>query len=488
MHEELVMYDAIGQADLVHNRAARPVDLVEAALSRIEQLDPVLNSVIHLDPEGALATAEQMDPDLPFAGVPILVKDLAAEVQGMPLHEGSAYLDGYVSDHDQTYIARLRRAGFVILGKTNTPEFGMLPSAESARHGATGNPWDPSRSAGGSSGGSAAAVASGMVPVAHGNDLGGSIRIPASACGLFGLKPTRGRNPLGPRYGDVLLGWAVEHVLTRTVRDSAALLDVTAGPEPGDPYPPPPHIGSWLEATRSPSRPLRIAVGRRTDNGDPLHPAAQAAVDDAANLLHSLGHEVVDRELPPITPTLGSAIGTMYGALVDWVVRYWQDELGRDPQPGELEPRTDAFWRAGHQVSAGEMLMAHTRLQEYSRRIAAAYDNPGDGFDLCLTPTVGTSTPRLGELVSTASRDASARASRWISQPLVIANLTGRAAMSVPLWTDDDGLPLGVHLLGTAGGEATLLQLATQLEQARPWHQMWPPVSAPNLMPAHIRR
>ena len=197
---------------------------------------------------------------------------------------------------------------------------------------------------------------------------------------------------------------------------------------------------------------------------------------------------MVDRELPPITPALGSAIGTMYGALIDWVVRYWQDELGRDPQPGELEPRTDAFWRAGHQVSAGEMLMAHTRLQEYGRRIAAAYDNPGDGFDLCLTPTVGTSTPRLGELVSTASRDASARASRWISQPLVIANLTGRAAMCVPLWTDDDGLPLGVHLLGTAGGEATLLQLATQLEQARPWHQMWPPVSAPNLMPAHIRR
>ena len=488
MNEDLAFYDAIGQAELVHTRAVRPVDLVEAALSRIEQLDPMLNAVIHIDPEGALATAERMDPDLPFAGVPILVKDLAAEVQGMPLHEGSAYLDGYISDHDQTYIARLRRAGFVILGKTNTPEFGMLPSAESARHGATGNPWDPSRTAGGSSGGSAAAVASGMVPVAHGNDLGGSIRIPASACGLFGLKPTRGRNPLGPRYGDVLLGWAVEHVLTRTVRDSAALLDVTAGPEPGDPYPSPPHGGSWLEATRSPSRPLRIAVGRRTDSGGTLHPAAEAAVDDAVRLLRCLGHAVVDRELPPITPALASAIGTMYGALVDWVVRYWQEELGRDPQPGELEPRTDAFWRAGQQVSAGDMLMAHTLLQQYSREMTAAYDNPGDGFDLWLTPTVGTSTPRLGELVSTSTHDASARASRWISQPLVIANLTGRAAMSVPLWTDDDGLPLGVHFLGNAGGEATLLQLATQLERARPWHQLWPPVSPPNLMPAHIRR
>ena len=255
MHEELVMYDAIGQADLVHNRAARPVDLVGAALSRIEQLDPVLNAVIHLDPEGALATAEQIDPDLPFAGVPILVKDLAAEVQGMPLHEGSAYLDGYVSDHDQTYIARLRRAGFVILGKTNTPEFGMLPSAESARHGATGNPWDPSRSAGGSSGGSAAAVASGMVPVAHGNDLGGSIRIPASACGLFGLKPTRGRNPLGPRYGDVLLGWAVEHVSpapSATARPSS-----TSPPGPSPETPTPRHRTSARGSRRPAARPGR---------------------------------------------------------------------------------------------------------------------------------------------------------------------------------------------------------------------------------------
>jgi amidase len=197
---------------------------------------------------------------------------------------------------------------------------------------------------------------------------------------------------------------------------------------------------------------------------------------------------MVDRELPPITAALGSAIGTMYGALVDWVVRYWHDELGRDPQPGQLEPRTEALWRGGQHVSAGEMLMAHTRLQEYSRELAAAYENLGDGFDLWLTPTVGTSTPRLGELVTTATHDAKARASSWISQPLVIANLTGRAAMSVPLWIDAEGLPFGIHLLGTAGGEATLLQLATELERARPWHQLWPPVSAPNLMPANIRR
>jgi len=324
-----------------------------------------------------------------------------------------------------------------------------------------------------------------MVPVAHGNDLGGSIRIPASACGLFGLKPTRGRNPLGPRYGDVLFGWAVEHVLTRTVRDSAALLDITAGPEPGDPYPAPPHTGSWLDALEAPPDRLRIAVDRRTDTGSALGPTALAALEDAVQLLRCLGHEVVEGTLPEVAPDVGSAISKMYGALVDWVVRYWQDELGRVPEPDELEPQTQAFWRGGREVSGGELLIAHMRLQEFSRRVANAFLHPRDGFDLWLTPTVAGPTPALGELVTTSAHDGSARASSWIGIPLVIANLTGRAAMSVPLWTDDDGLPLGVHLLGAAGGEATLLALAAQLERVRPWHRVWPPVSAPCLAHAH---
>jgi amidase len=486
MDEELVRYDALGQAELVHRGEVKARELVEASLGRIEALDPLLHAVIHLDAEAALEAADSVDPDLPFAGVPILVKDLAAEVEGMPLHEGSAYLEGYVSDHDQEYVARLRRAGFVILGKTNTPEFGMLPTAESARHGATANPWDPTRTAGGSSGGSAAAVASGMVPVAHGNDLGGSIRIPASACGLFGLKPSRARNPLGPRYGDVLMGWAVEHVLTRTVRDSAALLDVTAGTDVGDPYPAPAHTGTWLrELQRSPGR-LRIGVGRHDDRGRMLDPTAREALDDAITLLRSLGHEVVERELPALSRAEGAEIGMMYGALTEWIVRYWAEELGREPEPDELEPLTQGYWRRGRAVSGGEVLMAHMHLQQYSRRVAEAFEDPARGFDLWLTPTVGGPTPRLGELHTTAEHDGSARASDWISVPLVVANLTGRAAMSVPLWTDDDGLPLGVHLLGASGGEATLLRLAAQLEQVRPWHRVWPPVSAPCLPHAHV--
>ena len=233
--------DAVSQADLVHRRELRPVDLVRDAIARIEALNPVLNAVITPAFERAVEDATTVDPDRPFAGVPILVKDLCAEVDGMRMCEGSAYLKDYISRGDQEYVARLRRAGFVILGKTNTPEFGMAPTVEPRLFGATANPWDPTRTTGGSSGGSAAAVASGMVPVAHANDAGGSIRIPASVCGLFGLKPTRARNPLGPRYGDVFGGMVTEHVVTRTVRDSAALLDMTAGPAPGDPYCAPAH-------------------------------------------------------------------------------------------------------------------------------------------------------------------------------------------------------------------------------------------------------
>jgi len=286
----------------------------------------------------------------------------------------------------------------------------------------------------------------------------------------------------------VLLGWAVEHVLTRTVRDSAALLDVTAGPAPGDPYPAPPHTGSWLDAAARPIPRLRIATGRRTGTGAMLGPAALAALGDAADLVRSLGHEVVEGDLPPVSPQVGSAIGLMYGALTDWVVRYWRDELGREPRDEELEPLTRALWRSGRKTGAGELLMAHMRLQRYSRQVATAYDDRDDGFDLWLTPTVAGPTPRLGELVITPSHEGTRNASTWIAVPLVVANLTGRAAMSVPLWNDDEGLPLGVHLMGALGGEDVLIGLAAELEQARPWHRAWAPVSAPRTAHDNHRR
>jgi amidase len=477
--------DAVSQAELVHLRIVSPIELVRDAIERIEALNPTLNAVITPTYGQALEIAGTMDPDRPFAGVPILLKDLCAEADGLRFCEGSAYLRDHRSSGDQELVRRLRLAGFVILGKTNTPEFGMAPTTEPRLFGATANPWDVSRSTGGSSGGSAAAVASGMVAVAHGNDAGGSLRIPASACGLFGLKPTRARNPLGPRYGDAFGGMVAEHVLTRTVRDSAALLDVTSGPAAGDPYWAPPHAGRWIaEVGRSPGQ-LRIGVTRRTAEGHPVHPDCLAALDDAVELLTGLGHEVFERDLTELTPAVGSAIGRMYGAAVDWTIRYWTRELGREPEPDELEPLTRLYWERSKRLSGGELLMAVTTVQEFARELARATES----FDLWLSPTLATPPPPLGELVADADDPtiAEARSAAFVAFPLVVANLTGRPAMSVPLWRSGDGLPIGVHLMGTYGGEATLLRLAAQLEQARPWADVWPPISVRSLGDHHQR-
>lgn len=469
--------DAVAQAALVHSGELRPVDLVLDAITRIERLDPLLNALVVTDFDRAVHTSREMDPDLPFAGVPILVKDLCAEVEGLPIREGSDYLNDVVSTHDQEYVARLRRAGFVVLGKTSTPEFGMAPTVEPLDALPTANPWDTSCTTGGSSGGSAAAVASGMVPVAHGSDAGGSLRIPASCCGLFGLKPTRGRNPLGPRYGDVFGGMVAEHVLTRTVRDSAALLDVTAGPALGDPYFAPHHDGSWLgELDRPPER-LRIAVSRCPAEGRPVHVDCLRVLDDTVDLLTSLGHTVVERELTELTPEVGSAIGRLYGAGVDWAIRYWARETGRLPGPHELGPLTRLYWERGRDVRGGELLMALTTVQAFGRAVAAAYDG---SFDVWLSPTLAEPPPRLGELAATADDPtvAEARSAAFVAFPLVTANLTGRPAMSVPLGWSSDDLPVGMNFMGQPGGEDTLLRLAAQLESARPWGEVWPPVSA----------
>lgn len=471
--------DAVAQAELVHSGELRPVDLVLDSITRIERLNPLLNAVVATDFDRAVDDARTLDPDLPFSGVPVLVKDLCAEVEGLPIREGSSYLRGVVSTHDQEYVARLRRAGFVVVGKTATAEFGMAPTVEPFDGPPTVNPWDTTCTTGGSSGGSAAAVASGMVPVAHGNDAGGSIRIPASCCGLFGLKPTRGRNPLGPRYGDVFAGLVAEHVLTRSVRDSVALLDVTAGPSPGDPYFAPPHEGTWAGESFWPPGRLRIAVSRMTAEGRPVHVDCLAVLDDTVDLLTSLGHTVVERELTELTPRVGSAIGRMYGGFVDWVVRYWAEEKGRLPEPHELEPLTRLYWERGREVRGGDLMMAVTTAQSFARDVAAAYDGP-DGFDVWLSPTLAEPPPRLGELAATEEDPtvAEARAAAFVAYPLIAANLTGRPAMSVPLGWSSDDLPVGMNFMGQFGDEGTLFRLAGQLESARPWAEVWPPVSA----------
>jgi amidase len=472
---ELADLDAVAQADLVARGELTASALVDAAIERFEALNPALNAVVHPSFDEARAHAAS-NPGGPFGGVPYLLKDLVVERAGTPFTEGSRFLEGLTSTFTSELAARLERAGFVVVGRTNTPEFGMAPACEPVLHGPTRNPWDLDRSTSGSSGGAAAAVASGMVPMAHGNDLGGSIRYPASACGLFGLKPTRARVPLGPEYGDVVGGGAVEHALTRTVRDSAALLDAVHGPMLGDPYPAPPVARPFAdEVGRDPGR-LRIAWSARTAEGDLGHPDCVAAVTDAAALLESLGHDVEEVTLPGLTPEVGAAIGTMMNSAVAWIVGYWVRKLGRPPGPDELEPLTRAYWEEGQRITAGSYLLAVEELQRFSR-VVAGFLTTHDGY---LTPTMSTPPARIGEITSTT--DDPYRALRaggaTVRYAGVVANLTGNPAMSVPLWWNDDGMPIGVHVLGRFGDEAALFRLAGQLEATRPWSARRPPFHA----------
>jgi len=469
--------DATAQAELVRTGEVPASDLVEAAIDRIERLNPLLNAVVIERFDDAREAVRRGPPDGPFTGVPYLFKDLALEVAGWPLTEGSRFLRGYVSSRDSEHVRRVRASGLVPLGRTGSPEIGMKPTVESRLYGPTRNPWDTSLSTGGSSGGSAAAVAAGLVPMAGGNDAGGSVRIPASACGVFGLKPSRGRNTYAPHYGDVFGGVAVEHALTRSVRDSARLLDATAGSAPGDPYPATPRERPYAEEVTLPPGPLRIAFTTRPAEGRVAAPECVAAAEDTARLLEELGHEVFERDLTELTPAVGNAIGTMWGAAVDWAIRYWVRELGREPADDDLEPFTRALWGHGKRVSGGEYLLTVTDLQAFTRRVADAMS----AFDVWLCPTLGTLPPALGLMTDTDEDPWRGNdvAGDLVGFPLVTANVTGNPAMSVPLGWTAAGLPVGSHFMARAGREDVLFRLAGQLERARPWADRWPATPGP---------
>jgi amidase len=474
--------DATAQAELVRQRQVAPRELTEAAIERVEALNPQLNAIV--TPMFERALVQPVPADALFPGVPMVLKDLVAEVEGVRFTEGSRFLAANVSAYTSEIVHRFERAGLVIIGKSATPEFGMSPSCEGALFGPTRNPWDVGRSTSGSSGGSAAAVAAGIVPVGHANDLGGSIRYPASNCALFGLKPTRARNPLGPEYGDAVGGWGVEHALTRSVRDSAGLLDAISGPAPGDPY----------EVTR-PSRPfamevgaapgrLRVGYSGATADGSPGHPDCIAGLEHTVALLAELGHDVTAAPLPALGQEEGQAIGTVFNSATAWIVDYWARRLGREPGAHELEPLTRAYWEIGKHVPAAAYLRSIEVLQRYARRVAAFFE----GFDVFLTPTVSAPPVPLGEMVSTDDEPFRAlqASGATVAYSGVIANLTGNPAMSVPLHWNDDGLPIGMHFLGRFGDEAGLLRLAGQLEEARPWVHRRPPVFASTPAAAHV--
>ncbi|HEV8149140.1 MAG TPA: amidase [Gemmatimonadales bacterium] len=493
--DEYLRQDACGLAELVRTRAVSPRELVETAISRIERLNPLVNAVIHRMDESAQRAALGPLPEGPFRGVPLLLKDLLASIAGEPFECGSGLLRGFRAPHDSELVRRYRRAGFVILGKTNTPEFGLTPVTEPAACGPTHNPWDLSRTSGGSSGGSAAAVASGMVPVAGGGDGGGSIRIPASCCGLFGLKPTRGRTPMGPDVGELWHGAVVEHVLTRSVRDSAVILDATAGPDAGAPYfAAPPERPYREELQREPGR-LRIAFTARPWLGGVVHPDCSAALLDAARLLETLGHEV--EEASPVIdgPAFAEAFLTMICGELGEDLAEAERAVGRKATPKDLEHATWALGLLGRTLPAVRVTHAVRLLQRSARQIAPFFAR----FDVLVTPTLSAPpvktgalqpTPRERFLLELLGGLRSGRLLRWakiLEQTAAkvfdfipwtpVSNITGQPAMSVPLCWNAEGLPIGVHCIGRFGDEATLFRLAAQLEQARPWFDRLPAIS-----------
>jgi amidase len=481
MTDQFATLDATAQAELVRRGDVQPSELVEAAIERAERLNPELNAVITPLYEKARAQAASAElPDGPFRGVPLLLKDLLLQTRGDPHHAGTRFLKelGWVSDRDTYLAAKLRAAGFVFLGKTNVPELGPLPTTEPEAYGPTRNPWNLDHSPGGSSGGSAAAVAAGIVPAAHANDGGGSIRVPASECGLVGLKPTRGRTSLGPDIGDYWAGAVIEHVVTRSLRDTAAILDAVAGPMPGDPYWASPPERPFLEEVGAPPGQLRIGLATKA-----LHPEVSthadcvAAAAACAKLLESLGHRV--EEAHPLAfedPDFFASVGRISVAGVAHDCANWEEKIGRPLREGDVEPYTWTLREVGRHLTATQYLEAVEAVQTASRRAAAWWD---EGWDLLLTPTLCEPPPRLGGFKPT-SDDPFAPAARALAictftMPL---NFTGQPAISLPLHWNEAGLPIGVQLAAAYGREDLLIRVAAQLEQARPWKDRWPPIRA----------
>ncbi len=469
---DLWRLDATAQAELVREKSLRPIELVEAAIARIERLNPKLNAVVTPMYDRARAEAAVVGSDGPFAGVPFLMKDLLAEYAGVRFTEGSAFVDGrYTPESDSELTRRLKQAGLIVIGKTNTPEFGILPTTEPKLFGATRNPWSLGLTPGGSSGGSAAAVAAGLVAMAHANDGGGSIRIPASCCGLFGLKPTRGRNPLGPHHGDLLSGLVVEHAVTRSVRDSAALLDATTGPDLGDPYVAPPPARPFLEEVSRPPGFLRVAFTTSSATGAPVHPDCVRAVQDAAKLCDDLGHEVSEARPALEGDAISQAFISVWSAGTAWSIDDWARRTGQTPSAERFEPLTWGLYEMGTRRSASDYLLAIQDLQRIARQIAQFFVQ----YDVWLSPTLAEPPPALGSFDGEPDNPMHGIFRSALFVPFTpIFNATGQPAMSVPLFWNGDNVPIGVQFAARFGDEATLFRLAAQLEQARPWAGRWP--------------
>lgn len=469
---DYVNYDGLGLADLVKKGEVSPAELAEEAIGRIEKHNAALNAVILKLYDLGRDMARQ-PVEGPFKGVPFLLKDAFGDIAGYPTRLASRFRAETPAKEDAVLAKRFKASGVTILGKTNVPEFTLLPTTESKLYGAAHNPWNLNHSTGGSSGGAAAAVAAGIVPLAHANDSGGSIRIPASSCGLVGLKPTRARTSLGPDYGDVLSGLCHEHVVTRTVRDSAAMLDCIHGNEPGDPYVAPPVKESFLEQTKKKPGKLRIAFSKTNPAGAALHPDCVKGVEAVAKQLADLGHEVSEA-MPPLNPDEpGNLFLPLWAAWLASEIEGEAARRGRGPKDDELEPLTRGLWEVGKTVSAAQYLMLVKEAQGLTRRVAGFMQN----HDIWLTPTLASPPIPLG-LINVNEPDPIAAFAPAVDYvPFTpIQNLTGQPVISLPLCMSEDGLPIGMMFSARFGDEATLFQLAAQLEEAMPWKERHPAI------------
>jgi amidase len=462
-------YDGLGLADLVAKKKVKASELVDEAISRAERLNPKLNFVVFADYARARATAKGKLKG-PFAGVPFFLKDILATAEGMPTRQGARIFPNVPADHDSILVAKFKAAGLIPLGKTNVPEFGLVPTTESKMYGPARNPWDITRSTGGSSGGSAAAVAAGVVPLAHANDGGGSIRIPASACGLVGLKPTRGRTSFGPDFGDPIDGLVNELVVSRSVRDTAAALDAVSGNVLGDPYWAPPKEASYLAAMKRKPKPLRIAFGASKLDGTPLHPDCVAAVKAAAKLCEQQGHHVEEASPVLDQATLIPSFMALWSANLAAGIDAVAMMTGQEPARQLFEGLTWGLYQAGKQVPASNYLIAKMAMHRAARDAAAFHET----HDVWLSATLGLPPVKLGVFDMEETDPMKSFAPLIDYVPFTaMQNVTGQPAINLPLHWNKEGLPIGVQFVGRFGDETTLLKLAAQLEKAAPWAQRY---------------
>jgi amidase len=462
--------DALGLAELVRGGEATAEELAALATEACERVDGRLRAVVELLP----AQIGDVEVAAPFAGVPFLLKDLGATAAGVRSERGSRFAAGLVAERDTELMRRFRAAGLVLVGRSAASELGLLPVTETALNGATCTPWSPAHSSGGSSGGAAAAVAAGIVPIAHANDGGGSIRVPAACCGVVGLKPSRGRVSSAPGGSDPIFGWAVELAVTRTVRDVAALLDAVAGPAPGDPYALAPPAQSFLDAARRPPTGLRVAVCASSWTSVPVDPENAEAAGLTGQLLEALGHNVVERAPDVDWEAFLSVEVAVWTAVLAHRVDALAAQTGREANADSVEATSLVMLEHGRRVGRAELLDALDGMNDIARRVALLFEE----VDVLVTPTLPGPPLELGAFSSRDFRSAREVVAEWATHESFTSlfNLTGQPAISIPLHEHASRLPLGIQLVGRPGGEETLVALAAQLEDARPWRGRVPPI------------